>query len=280
VVFAEDFSSPSAFSGRFDHGWSGEVQAGMLFGANKNDWAGDHDGMCGDPNATSRAVHVTPPGNEPGAPAGSAKNVEQAFYSCAPGGDAAKAHLMTSVNTEGYVIAWFSPKQTFTNVRTVCWSQNLTDEGGGKWTQVVFLTGSEVQRSGGDLGFTSPEFPNTGGPSTPQGTAQFGVKMFHGGMQTWANGGFVDGVGGQVTGDKAPRYRHCVTDNGNGTLGVTIAQPGGSTVSATVRGSIPDGPIRVVFEDDNYNPDKHFDFSGNAGPNHTYTWHWDDIQIS
>ena len=67
---------------------------------------------------------------------------------------------MTSVNTEGYNIAWFSPKQTFTNVRQVCWDQNLTDLGGGKWTQVLFLTQDEVARSKGDLGFTSPEFPD------------------------------------------------------------------------------------------------------------------------
>jgi len=29
------------------------------------------------------------------------------FYACLPGGDPAKGHLMTSVNTTGYNIAWF-----------------------------------------------------------------------------------------------------------------------------------------------------------------------------
>ena len=96
---------------------------------------------------------------------------------------------MTSVNTEGYVVAWFSPKETFTNVHQVCWDQNLTDLGGGKWTQVVFLTEAEMGEDSSDLGFTSPEFPDNGGPSTPRGDAAFGVKMFEGGLVAWSSDG-------------------------------------------------------------------------------------------
>ena len=72
----------------------------------------------------------------------------------------------------------------------MCWDQNLTDLGGGKWTQVVFLTSGEIGGKTADLGFTSPEFPDNGGPSSPCGDAAFGVKMFKGGLVAWQNGSF------------------------------------------------------------------------------------------
>ena len=68
---------------------------------------------------------------------------------CAPGGDPAKGHLMTGMNTAGYNIVWFSPKVEFTDVRRVCWDQNLTELGGGKWTQVVIATDDQVDVWGG-----------------------------------------------------------------------------------------------------------------------------------
>ena len=78
-------------------------------------------------------------------------------------------------------------------------------------------------------------------------------------MNSYTNGQFHEGARGVTVSDKAARYKHCVIDNGNGTLTTTIAQPNGRTVSRTVTGNIPDGDIRVQFGDDNYNPDKHFD---------------------
>ncbi len=273
--FSESFADPNAFAARFDHGWSGEVHAGSLFGDDANGWQADHDGSCGDPNTTSRTINL--------GPGESQAATEQAFFSCLPGGDPAKGHVMTSVNTEGYVIAWFSPKQTFTDVHNVCWDQNLTDLGGGKWTQVVFLTPGEIGGNSADLGFTSPEFPDNGGPSSPRGDAAFGVKMFKGGLVAWQNGSFTGGdVPGTTTSDKAARFQHCVTDQENGRLSVSIAQPDGTVSTGEIAGSIPNGPIRVVFEDDNYNPDKHFSASGarSRDSSNLYTWHWDNIQIS
>ena len=200
---------------------------------------------------------------------------------------------MTSVNTEGYVIAWFSPKQTFANVRRVCWDQNIQNLGGGKWTQVLFLTEAEVARVDGALGYTSPEFSDPGGTGTASGKGSHGVKLEGGAMTSWSSVGtwnlyeagtvqrpFSGDVG--VSSDKAPRYQQCITDNENGTLTAVRSGPDG-TVTSTAQGEIPDEPIRVVFEDDNYNPDKHNDGSTdgiarNSGAG--YTWHWDNIQIS
>jgi hypothetical protein len=269
IAFSEDFSAPTAFSERFDHGWSGEWNAGSMFGAARNDWHADHGMMCENPNTSHRTIHLT----------SQQQANDAAFYYCMPDGDPAKGHVMTSVNTEGYVTVWFAPKQTFHNVTTVCWDQNITDLGGGKWTIINFLTAAEYAGKT-DLGYTSPDFPKNGGPSSPQGPAANGVKVFRGGMDSYTNGAFYGGARGVTVSDKAARYKHCVIDNGNGTLTTTIAQPSGRTVSRTITGSIPGGDIRVEFADESYNPDKHFDAKG-AAPNSSdlYTWHWDNIQI-
>lgn len=269
LAFSEDFSTATAFSQRFDHGWSGEWNAGSMFGDNANDWHGDHDMSCSNPNSTHRTIHLS-----------SAQQAnDAAFYHCIPEGNPAKGHLMTSVNTAGYITVWFAPKQVFNNVSKVCWDQNLTDLGGGKWTVVNFLTPSEYAGET-DLGYTSADFPNNGGPSSPQGEAQNGVKVFRGGMNAYTNGKFHGGASVSTVTDKAARYQHCVIDNGNGTLTTTIARPSGGIDSETVTGNIPDGDIKVEFADDSYNPDKHFNIEGvPRNSSGLYTWHWDNIQI-
>jgi hypothetical protein len=283
VAFSEDFATTAAFTSRFDHGWSGELHNGALFGQDRDGWMADHDMSCGEPNTTHREIHLGGGDNQTGQQNPTA--ADQAFFPCLPGGDPAKGHVMTTVNTGGYVIAWFSPKPTFTNVHKVCWDANTSDLGGGKWTQVVFLTATEIGSNSADLGFTSPEFQNNGGPSTERGSAKFGVRMGrNASIEAWQNGAFTNSTLAAVMDDnRAPRYQHCVTDNENGTLAVSIAQPAGTVKSGTITGQIPNGPIRVVFQDDNYNPDKHFVHGQDDGPlpaQPFYTWHWDNIQIS
>ena len=94
--------------------------------------------------------------------------------------------------------------------------------------------------------------------------------------------------------DKATRYTHCMTDNENGTITISQERPGDARESTdcvrvpeeanrwrctrTVSGDLPDGPVRVVFQDDNYDADKHGGTSTPSDPR--YTWHWDNIQIS
>ena len=269
LSFSEDFKTPTSYKERFDYGWSGEWNAGSMFGVNRNDWHADHGMMCENPNSSHRTIHLT----------SQEQARDAAVYYCMPGGNEDKGHMMTTVNTEGYVTVWFSPKQIFRNVSKVCWDQNITDLGGGKWTVVNFLTPPEYAGKT-DLGYTSPDFPKGGGPSSPQGPAANGVKVFRGAMSSYTDGQFQEGARGVIVSDKAARYKHCVIDNRNGTLTTTIAQPTGGTISRTVKGKIPDGDIRVQFGDDNYNPDKHFDTKG-AKPNSTglYTWHWDNIEV-
>ena len=241
---------PNVFAARFDHGWSGEVHAGSMFGDDANGWPADHDGSCGNPNETSRKIQLGD-GESQAATA-------QAFYTCLPGGDPAKGHVMTSVNTEGYVVAWFSPKQTFTDVHKVCWDQNLTDLGGGKWTQVVFLTPDEIGKDSSDLGFTSPEFPHNGGPSSPRGESGFGVKMFEGGMVAWQDGAFTDDRCRAHDGRQGGPLPALRDRSGERSLGGVDRPARREGVDGRDRRFDPERPIRVVFEDDNYNPDKHF----------------------
>jgi hypothetical protein len=269
LAFSEDFATPTSYKERFDYGWSGEWNAGSMFGQERNDWHADHGMKCENPNTSHRTIHLT----------SQQQASDAAFFYCMPEGNQDKGHMMTTVNTVGYVTVWFSPKQTFRNVSKVCWDQNITDLGGGKWTIVNFLTAAEYAGKT-DLGYTSPDFPKSGGASPPQGHAANGVKMFRGVMTSYTNGQRREAARGVTVSDKAARYKHCVIDNGNGTLTTTIAQPNGGAASRTVIGNIPDGDIRVQFADDSYNPDKHFDARG-AAPNSTarYTWHWDNIQI-
>src|SRR5262249_34260841 len=99
LTFSEDFSIATAFTERFDHGWSGEWNAGSMFQQERNDWHADHGMMCENPNTSHRIIHLT----------SQQQANDAAFYHCLPDGDPAKGHLMTSVNTEGYVTVWFSP---------------------------------------------------------------------------------------------------------------------------------------------------------------------------
>ncbi len=298
AAFCEGFSDPAAFAARFDHGWSGELHAGSLFAGDKNGWPGDHDMMCGNPNMTNRTVTLGAGNHGEDSPASSS---DPAFYSCLPGGDPAKGHLMTSANTEGYAIAWFSPKQTFTNVRKVCFDNNLNYIGNGIWFQLVFVSAAEAARKPVidgttyntlDLGYTSPDFPNTGGPSTPQGTASTGVKFMVNDPGTgqpdfiahaWDNSQWQSTpvAAGSSTTDKAPRYQICVSDNENGTLTLVNASPDGTVHTNTMPGAIPAGAVRVVFEQDEYNPDKHHDNNGGVATNtgEGYTYHWDNTLI-
>ena len=103
---------------------------------------------------TSRTVHwPNPPGDDlvtrgtdPG----------EAAYWCAPGG-AGTGHLMTAFNTHGYSHLDFTPKQTFTDVRTVCWDQNVTHLGNRKWTQVTIVPKAMHDAVAPRLDYTNPD---------------------------------------------------------------------------------------------------------------------------
>jgi hypothetical protein len=223
---------------------------------------GDHDAGCSGPDQ-QRTVHVT--------------NPAELYWWCAPGNDAAKGHVMTALDTLNYGIVSFSPNQQFSNVSRVCWDLNETDLGGGKWANVILVPEATYRANAPRLDYVTAGFNTDGGPGdfNLQGFDVFGVKVFRGTMMLFrgdttlfqSQDTFTTGT------DRASRFQHCMIDNGNGTITLSQDRPGGR-VSYTARGSFPDGVVRVIFQDDNYNTVKHDGIAGFK------TWHWDNITIS
>ena len=78
-----------------------------------------------------------------------------------------------------------------------------------------------------------------------------------------------------ITSDKAARYAHCFYNNPDNSLIITRARPDGRSDKFIVRNmQIPSGKVRVIFQDDNYDPPKR----GGYDPNNL-TWHWDNILV-
>lgn len=245
-------------------------------------WHGDHNMACEAPT-TLRDVRV--------------ENHEEYFWWCAPGNDPSKGHVMTAQDTTGYGIIAFSPNQDFDGVRKVCWDINSTDLGGGKWTNVIVIPASEYirhpnlnpkpNREGEGpyrLDYTSHGFNGDNGPGDfniqahdlQPGNSIWGLKNFRGELQLFRNDQVLFNSGGQVvTSDKAARYTHCFYNNPDNSLSITRKRPDGRLDRYVVRNTqIPSGKVRVIFQDDNYDPPKR----GGYNPNNL-TWHWDNISV-
>lgn len=273
-TFEATFDTDSDFYDRFDYGVSGFNQ--LQFGDGIHSFQGDHDENCGPPT-TSRTVNWSETPHQP-----------EFFWHCAPGGDPAKGHVMTALDTTGYDIAWFSPRQVFSGVSEVCWDINITSMSHRKWTQVLFVSEADAVRypsdkgtGGYELGYTNPDFreddPNTG--VLPADGNLAGLKNTAS-IFDWFQDEDVfteRGAGWpgllEVT-DKAARFQHCIANQPNGTVRVTQDTPDG-TRSFDLQGQIPQNPVRVVFQDDNYDPSKDERYDANA-----ITWHWDNIRVT
>lgn len=284
--FTASFDTADDFAAQFDHGYSG--LASWNFSDGIPTYQGDHSATepCSDPY-TSRPVTLSG--------SGTTADVEQPFYWCAPGGPGT-GHLMTAVDTVGYNIAWFSPRPAFVGITKVCWDVNETELSHRKWTQVVFVDTADAVKypvgtptwpsglgyargSGGfDLGYTSPEFSDPNGPTTrilDGDGSQAGFKSQTGSVEWWQGGDFVSHNFTQLAGitDKAARYQQCLEQQ-PGSVRFTRATPTGTQTFDITGAQIPQDARRVVFEDDNYDPQKgtHYDPAA-------LTWHWDNIQI-
>jgi hypothetical protein len=290
-TFQADFSTAEDFYERFDYGYTGVNPWEVPDDAVKRSFHGDHNEACEAPT-TDREVSF----------GGDRSNLDfsELFWHCAPGNDPSKGHVMTGVDTFGYNIAWFSPKALFTNTSKVCWDINETQLSGRKWTQVLFVSEEDATRypagsdtaagpaaargtGGFDLGYTSPDFRADPGPHSgifPQGGTLAGLKLVMGApswfqdQDTWTQR--FEGEGYLVTGvtDKAERYTHCLTNEPGNVVRLTQATPTG-TRTIDMPGQIPQWPVRVVFQDDNYDSPKDDGYDPKA-----VTWHWDNVQIT
>ena len=283
VQFSEDFSTAAGFYDRFvthvgnycnaDHTCRPEDIQDSIKNFN-----GDHNHACDNPT-TLRNVSVS--------------NHANLFWHC--GGNVANGHMMVGLATSGYAITAFSPNQSFSNIQKVCWDVNTTDLGGGKWFNVVFVpeatylahpnlnpTAAAEGEGPYRLDYTSPGFndDNAPGDFNIQGQNTQGLKLFRGVLSWWQNNAsdsfttadFTPVVTATEGADKATRRQHCVEDLNNGTLRITQARASGVDTSV-IAGSLPNGPTRVIFQDDTYDSEKH---DGIA--NHK-TWHVDNIEI-
>jgi hypothetical protein len=274
VLWSESFSSASGLD---------RLVKVISFGENVSNgnemqsFNGDHDHACGSP-ATTRALLED-------------YQISTHFWYCAPGGDAAKGHFMTGINTVGYVTMSFSPKaddgvsaRVFPATATqACWDQNITDLGARKWTQLVVISAARYKANGGGINYINPDFNDNGGDADIHlagddflfNNLRNTVHYFNGQSPTFDD--YSSPLHGST--DKATRYTICVKDNGNGTVTRTQARPGGTVDSVTGPGRFPAGPRVFIIQDDSYNPMKAYE-SDTQYVTDPFTWHWDNIRIS
>lgn len=265
-TFTDNFEAGSAaFLAGYDMGYSGYYPINDPSPTILHSWLGDHDLNCGGPD-TKRTIQLT--------------NIPSMFYWCAPMG-AGSGHVMTALGSTGYVEIWFSPKQYFSNVKRVCWDQNMTMQGGREWTQVMLAGRADVERVQAaeghlDLGFSHPGFQDLNGPTTGviPTDATLGVNAVIGTLHLW-KGTHTLGDDNNIlkTEDLMTRFHQCMKDNGNGTITLTRTRADG-TSTATYAGSFPTGDVRVVFDAATYDGPKDAEYDPNQN-----TWHWDDVLI-
>jgi hypothetical protein len=267
--FVETFDSAAALD-RFEFA----VHHPVLFFQPIRSWQGDHDAGCGAPPST-RTVNL--PGNRnPGDGKTYDRVVGEAVYWCAPGG-AGTGHMMTSFNTDSYAQIDFSPKQVFTDVKHVCWDQNMTDLGPRKWTQLVVVPEATFQANGGRMDYVAPRIetgPGADGLRVRGDT--FLLEVLQGSTAVSSGGGDSTDFKGFTTADKKRRFKTCVTDLGNGQVRIELERES-SVETRVMRGSFPTGPVRVIFQDDTYNAPKAPPKLNVPDP---FTWHWDNIIVN
>jgi hypothetical protein len=270
--FTADFSSPEELH-RFD--W--QVFHGGVNPFPRTDqprtWQGDHDASCGAPTTLRNVSLVGETGPGPVANAG------DLVWWCAPGGDAAKGHVMTSIAGVAYVSIDFSPRQVFNNISRVCWDQNWTEMGGRKWTQVAVIPESVFNANGNRLDYVMPSLQGdvaVNGEYLSGGA--FMLSMIRASTQVFVGQDFEwTDFGGFQTTDKARRFRQCIVDQG-GSVRLELERENGTEVRNVPGASLPDGPVRVIFQDSTYDSVKG-DMS-QAEAVRTNTWHWDNVSIS
>ncbi|MET0825595.1 MAG: hypothetical protein ABWZ89_03680, partial [Acidimicrobiales bacterium] len=96
-------------------------------------------------------------------------------------------------------------------------------------------------------------------------------------MTAWDEGGMrhdQEIIGTYANEDLSGRYQQCIADNGDGTVTLTQGRDTGPLTQVVEDFSFPDGEVRVVFLDDNYDPPKDAEYDPAQN-----TWHWDNISV-
>ena len=227
-------------------------------------WPADHDiGLddCGSPHEHHHLVST-------------ADGDDASLYVC-------RDHLMTTMgNVSGYSVVWFSPDEIFDSVSEVCWAVNVSTEvlGHRQWWEVAITPADQPDENAISwLAGTAnlPTYEQTGsvvlgfGPDNPP------HPKISVGDTVVGRGGADDAEGRESVAIRRP---HCFHDDGVGTLRYTSMNGDGTPYSFTAPGAFPEGPLKVLFKDHNYTPDKDCEHMP-EGRCRSYTWHWDDIVI-
>jgi hypothetical protein len=293
--FEARFDTAADFYDRFDYGVSGTNQ--LVDPGGRHMFHGDHNTSCEGPT-TGREVRWL---NQP--------LQTEMFWHCAPGNDPARGHVMSGIDTFGYIHGWFSPKQYFEKIQQVCFEVNANFMSARKWLELQFVDEADATRyptgtqtpqgvaagSGGfDLGYGSPN-NRENGPNTglfPRSGNHAGMEINQGNFAWFQNqdswvgsGGWPGrtGLGGlPVVTDKAPRFPICVQNAPGNKLRIEETLPleyrpfnNGEAIKVhEITGQIPQHKVRVAFHDANYDPPKDGRYSETS-----VTWHWDNIRI-
>jgi len=284
IAYFEDFESTASMEGlllglyhRDDHVVADES------------WPGDHvstgpDDECSGPDE-SRQIERGDPG----------VFNDDWSYRCVPGGDPAKAHVMTAIgDTSGYSIGSLTPLLSFENIVEVRWDINVTDLGARQFPEVKIIPVDK---------FDPTNLPCV--PDLPCDTDDYdtlgavGASFFHGrpaiATPDFPDGFRADGWSGvlchletdgfcfddRIYEDDPARLEvktrrmHYFRDNGDGTLTFGLELSDGSFHELTGPGQFPAGPVRVVFADHSYTPTKDLGPVGSR-----FTWHWDNLTVA
>ena len=284
VQFFEGFDTAGSMD-RFDFNvFHRNIELQGFSGFSGGSWRADHadlgNGKCGGPKSTRTSRF--------NANDSQATRIENSAYWCdVPPADVSTSHMMTSMgDVDNYSIVSFSPNQVFDSVNSMCVEVNLTDLGSRQWLKFGVVSEARYNstvpgrfnNAPGAPGFLVSDVKASDLPTNLDDGEVF-VASWGGGLSGGADPNGLK-IGNQRTNaafdvqkDVATRYPVCLTDNGNGTV-TFDAGP----ASATVDGSFPDGPVRVVFYDHSYTPDKApaegHPFGGK------YTFHWDNVSVT
>ena len=203
------------------------------------------------------------------------------------------AHFMTAIDSVGYTAVGWSPTPTLNDVRKVCWDMSL-NQVAGWWMQLEVVPLEQFQANGSRLNYQSPDLGSEVAFNVAEITGDaFMFESNHGSTIAITgdirNGGVYDPnntttehIDRFPPHDRATRYKHCVSDNEDGTLTVDLYGRRSATDHEvrTLRGAMPNGPVKVIFEHAGYHPQKdtsRYDLLD--GMADEMTVHWDNVEI-
>jgi hypothetical protein len=233
-------------------------------------WPADHDihhgsGDCGNPHDFKHTADKV--------------DRDSSFFVC-------RDHLMTTMgHVDSYSVVWFSPDQEFDSVSRVCWSANRSRDllGHRQWWEVAITpAGNPDVTAIWWLAGTAnvPTYSDDTvvahfGPGNP--VTQY---LSIGRNEYRTSNGHADP---EANNSLAIRRDFCVFELNADTVRYQWWGPNGVTSWADGPGQFPDGPVKVVFKDHNYTPNKdceHMaDGLGGPGTCRSYSWHWDNIRV-